>query len=123
MDGNNTGENLVGGTAFVHGSHRLSVTARLTAENDTKIDEVWTSAAKKDEQDEMHMRVIRHSLQPGDVLMFDCRTLHFGLANQSKSGFQRPMLYVNMTHSWFNDPKNWDDRKSIFTEATPKEGD
>ena len=24
------------------------------------------------------------------------------------------MLYVNMTHSWFNDPKNWDDRKRIL---------
>lgn len=114
LDGNNTGENLVGGTAFVHGSHCLSVTARLTAENDTNINDVSASAAKKDAQDEMHMRVIRPSLQPGDVLMFDCRTLHFGLANDSDSGLRRPMLYVNMTHSWFNDPKNWDNRKSIF---------
>lgn len=114
VDGNNTGDNLVGGTAFVHGSHRLSVAARLTAENSASAQDVCASAAKKDAQDEMHLRVIRPSLQPGDALMFDCRTLHFGLANQSESGLRRPMLYVNMTHSWFNDPKNWDDRKSIF---------
>jgi len=26
------------------------------------------------------------------------------------------MLYVNITHSWFFDPKNWDDKQSIFDE-------
>jgi len=109
-DENRTGENQIGGTAFIHGSHKLSVTARLTAGDD---DALSTSAAAKDKaRDEMHMRIIRPSIEVGDALIFDTRVLHFGLANQSKR--RRPMLYVNMTHSWFNDPKNWDDRQALF---------
>jgi len=114
IDGNFSGSNLVGGTAFVHGTHRLSVAARLTAEDGNGIDNISVSAAKKDTRNEMHMRVIRPSLRSGDALIFDCRILHFGLANRSESELRRPMLYVNMTHSWFNDPKNWDERQSVF---------
>jgi hypothetical protein len=114
-DGNFTGANLIGGTAFIDGSHRLSVTARLTAEKG-----ISAAGVEENAQNEMHMRIIRPSLQLGDALIFDTRTLHFGLANMShvsnsnQSGLRRPMLYVNMTHSWFFDPKNWDDQQSIF---------
>ena len=67
------------------------------------------------------MRIIRPSLRLGDVLIFDTRILHFGLANESnkvkrhrKEGVRRPMIYLNMTSAWFNDPKNWDNEKHIF---------
>jgi len=106
-DGNFTGENEVGGTAFINESHRLSVTARMTAD-----DGISAAGNKEGTQNEMHMRIIRPSLELGDAVIFDTRTLHFGLANQAKS--RRPMLYVNMMHSWFFDPKNWDMKKSIF---------
>jgi hypothetical protein len=67
----------------------------------------------------MHMRIMRPSLQLGDAVIFDTRMLHFGLANRNRMenrgvGLRRPMLYVNMTHAWFFDPKNWDNRQSIF---------
>jgi hypothetical protein len=117
MDGNFTGDNLVGGTAFIHGTHRLSITAKLTAENSSEPESALGSssaaAAREKARYEMHMRTIRPSLVVGDALIFDTRVLHFGLANRTKSKC-RPMLYVNMTHSWFNDPKNWDDKQRIF---------
>ena len=109
-DGNFTGDNLIGGTAFVDGSHRLSVTARLTGDNG-----ISAAGADENTQNEMHMRIMRPSLKLGDAVIFDTRTLHFGLANRQRSE-RRPMLYVNMTHSWFFDPKNWDDKQSIFDE-------
>ncbi len=116
-DGNFRGDNKVGGTAFIHGSHKLTVTARLTGEDEgeaTDYHSTSTVLSKREKaRDEMHMRIIRPSLVMGDALIFDTRVLHFGLANQSKTKC-RPMLYVNMTHSWFNDPKNWDDERSIF---------
>jgi hypothetical protein len=113
-DGNFTGESLIGGTAFVDGSHRLSVTARLTAD-----DGISAAGTESFTQNEMHLRTLRPSLQIGDALIFDTRTLHCGLANQSDA--RRPMLYVNMTHSWFFDPKNWDDKQSIFEETVEVE--
>lgn len=119
-DGNFTGDNLIGGTAFIDGSHRLSITARLTVDKG-----ISAAGVEETNQNEMHMRIIRPSLQLGDALLFDTRTLHFGLANMShrscssnESGLRRPMLYVNMTHSWFFDPKNWDDKQSIFEECS-----
>lgn len=116
-DNNFTGDNLIGGTAFVAGSHRLSMTAKLTADRG-----ISAAGSEESAQNEMHMRTIRPSLRLGDAIIFDTRTLHFGLANRiskesltlDKSGLRRPLLYVNLTHSWFFDPKNWDDKQSIF---------
>lgn len=115
-DGNFNGDNLTGGTAFVASSHRLSMTARLTADKG-----ISAAGSEESAQNEMHMRTMRPSLQLGDAIIFDTRTLHFGLANrnvnesiESTSGSRRPMLYVNLTHSWFFDPKNWDDKQSLF---------
>jgi hypothetical protein len=34
---------------------------------------------------ELMRRLLRPHLQPGDALLFDCRALHFGLANTSGS--------------------------------------
>ena len=107
-DGNFTGSTSVGGTAFVHGSHKLSVTARWHQEDST------SSLLGGTNREDMLRHAVRPSLQVGDVVLFDCRILHFGLANTSKS-VQRPLLYVNMTHAWFHDPKNWNNRKQIFT--------
>lgn len=115
-DGNFNGENLIGGTAFVAGSHQLSVTARMTADSG-----ISAAGDKENSQNELHMRTIRPSLQLGDAIIFDTRTLHFGLANRTSTsgstampGLRRPLLYVNLTHSWFFDPKNWDNKQSIF---------
>eukprot|EP00977_Amphora_coffeiformis_P003008 scaffold572_cov229-Amphora_coffeaeformis.AAC.13 len=88
----------VGQTALVHASHRLSFTATV---DDNKMS--WIQ------------NLVRPSLDLGDVLLFDCRILHFGLANTSLK-IERPLLYTNMTQHWFHDPKNWDDRRPIFTE-------
>jgi len=92
------GDALVGGTAFLIGSQKLQVCERIMKEENRK---------------ERLARLIRPSLCIGDALLFDCRVLHFGLANQSPTT-RRPMLYVNITHKWFVDPKNWEDRDRIF---------
>jgi ectoine hydroxylase-related dioxygenase (phytanoyl-CoA dioxygenase family) len=89
----------VGQTAFVHGSHLLDVASRLLS--------------NKLEVSPWHDDLVRPRLEPGDVLLFDCRILHFGLANSSAS-IERPILYTNITLSWFTDPKNWDDKRRVF---------
>jgi hypothetical protein len=57
-------------------------------------------------------------LKPGDVLIFDCRILHWGLANTSHKsatetklaseetaadakGVRRPLIYVNYHQPWW----------------------
>ena len=87
---------LAGQTALVHMSHRLDMSADFL-ENKTK----------------MWKYLVRPRLEPGDVLLFDCRILHFGMANTSED-IERPVLYTNVTQHWFGDPKNWDNQKRIF---------
>ena len=118
-DGIWTGKSHMGGTALVDGSHKLSVTAKLLAEDDdtTNGEEAVTRRQL------LQLHTIRPALDTGDVIIFDNRTLHYGLANTCKrdtSGEnnhagRRPMLYLNVTQLWFHDPKNWDDRESIFS--------
>ena len=125
QDGNFAGDLDSGGTAFVYGSHKLSVTAKMTAEEPKfgaeKESTIVSAASSVANERAMHVRIVRPSLELGDALIFDCRVLHFGLANCSQVddsapplAGRRPMLYVNMTHSWFHDPKNWDLRKRVF---------
>mmetsp|Transcript_33575 Transcript_33575/g.70636 ORF Transcript_33575/g.70636 Transcript_33575/m.70636 type:complete len:314 (+) Transcript_33575:123-1064(+) len=153
-DGIWTGNSTMGGTAFVHGSHRLSVTKQLLSEDDDDDDDdaatgsMGTTGNNNDDDDDdddtatairkrqlLQLRTIRPSLDAGDVVFFDCRTIHYGLANTSKrkkrddddndgtnvhrgaaadAAGRRPMLYLNVSQSWFHDPKNWDDRERIF---------
>jgi hypothetical protein len=100
----------VGPTAFVHGSHRLDFVARhmLDGGNDTSTSlfdpQIWEY-------------LVRPRPNLGDVVMFDCRILHFGLSNTHQS-LERTMLYANMTMHWFHDPKNWDDWQSLFGDIT-----
>jgi len=89
----------VGQTAFVVGTHELSLSAK-----------VMTQAGG---QEELNRRLIRPHLRAGDALIFDCRILHFGLANQSSDIF-RPLIYVNHHQTWFVDPKNWNDKERLF---------
>jgi hypothetical protein len=89
---------VVGQTALLHGTHRLDATARYW-DNKT---ELWKR------------HLVRPRLQIGDVLLFDCRILHFGLGNESTTGIERPLLYTNVTMHWFHDPKNWDNERPIF---------
>lgn len=103
----------VGQTAFVHGSHRLSYTAVL--EENVPANK---NAANDNNRTRWVQELVRPSLDLGDVLLFDCRVLHFGLANTNAHGIERPLLYANMTQHWFQDPKNWDDRRPIFTNDT-----
>jgi ectoine hydroxylase-related dioxygenase (phytanoyl-CoA dioxygenase family) len=90
----------VGGTAFCHGSHNLEFTAKYYSSDD-------------DDNSKVYPFLVRPRLTLGDVVLFDCRILHFGLANTSKA-IERVVLYTNTTHAWFHDPKNWDDQKPIF---------
>lgn len=118
-DGVWTGNTTMGGTALVNGSHKLSVTATFLAE-----DNGMSSSESLTRKQLLQLETIRPALDVGDVLIFDNRTLHYGLANNSsgdKTGVnvnagRRPMLYLNVTQAWFHDPKNWDDRESIFEE-------
>jgi len=130
-DGTWTGNSTMGGTAFVHGSHRLSVSSRLLADDDDGDAEMTYDNADDGtslRRRMLHLRTFRPALEAGDVLLFDCRTVHYGLANTSRGACcdgdnggsgnvhagRRPMLYLNVTQSWFHDPKNWDDREKIF---------
>lgn len=106
----------VGQTAFVLGSHQLRVSAHIMNEEGG--------------QEELERRLVRPHLHAGDCLLFDCRILHFGLANQYKASDSnkcpdgsvsqgqkdgwRPLLYVNYHHKFFNDPKNWNDKEKLF---------
>ena len=90
----------VGGTAFVHGSHNLEFTAK--------------HCGSREDYMACYPFLVRPALDLGDVILFDCRILHFGTANDSDSGIERVLLYTNTTMAWFSDPKNWDDRRQIF---------
>ena len=107
-----TGDTLLGGTAFVVGSHSLSVCEELMA-NDEDGDDTGDARARL----ERERRTVRPSIRIGDALIFDCRLLHFGLGNRSKRNQRRPLLYINLTHEWFVDPKNWDDREKLFPDV------
>jgi hypothetical protein len=99
------GTTCIGGTAFLVGSHKLEVCDHLM----NHIDDT--------SRRERFLRLLRPSLSVGDALIFDCRLLHMGLANDShrtSTPIRRPMLYVNIMHKWFTDPKNWNDREEIF---------
>lgn len=103
------GNTPIGGTAFLVGSHKLEICERLMKYNDDE------------SRRERFMRLLRPSLCAGDALIFDCRVLHMGLANNShrtSTPSRRPMLYVNITHRWFTDPKNWDNRERIFDDES-----
>ena len=132
-DGIWTGNSSMGGTALVHGSQRLSVSAMLLSEeeeehgNDDDAMEFERNVAGKyhalSRRKMLQLRTLRPALDVGDVVIFDNRLLHYGLANTSRRDDagrdvkvgRRPMLYLNVTQSWFHDPKNWDDRESIFS--------
>ena len=109
-----TEDDGVGQTAFIHGSHKLDVTAKFFANdgNETSANHTMTAGDVHSNQD-LWRHLVRPRLTVGDVLLFDCRILHFGLANTS-TNVERPLLYTNMTMHWFQDPKNWDDERPIF---------
>lgn len=96
----------VGQTAFVHGSHRLDFVANYC-----------NTSANRESSEQFDPSIWEHLVRPrldlGDVLLFDCRILHFGLANQHGT-IERPLLYTNLTMHWFHDPKNWDQHRRIF---------
>lgn len=88
----------VGGTAFIHGSHNLSFTAQHY---------------DADHNASFYPFLVRPKVSLGDVILFDCRILHFGLANTSQN-IERCICYVNTWHDWFHDAKNWDKNRAIF---------
>lgn len=90
----------VGGTAFIHGSHNLEFTTKYCGSTDG--------------YKASFPFLVRPALDLGDVVLFDCRVLHFGMANDTDSALERVLLYTNTTMAWFSDPKNWDDRRQIF---------
>ena len=110
VDGLWTGNSTMGGTALVYDSHRLSVSAMLLSEDD-KGNENDDDASLRRQL--LQLLTLRPALDAGDVVIFDNRTLHYGIANISKgdttgkdpNAGRRPMLYLNVTQSWFHDPK------------------
>jgi len=106
---------LVGQSAFLDGTHRLDVTARYQHSTLLQRDgEVVDDASNASADLLWKHHLVRPRLQVSDVVLFDCRILHFGLANESKHGIERPLLYTNVTMHWFHDPKNWDNERCIF---------
>ncbi|GAX22844.1 hypothetical protein FisN_24Lh127 [Fistulifera solaris] len=96
----------VGQTAFLHETHKLDVTAKYegnSRDSSFGTSEMWRK------------HLVRPQLNMGDVVLFDCRILHFGLPNESEHNTFRPLLYTNVTMHWFHDPKNWDNEKRIFS--------
>jgi Phytanoyl-CoA dioxygenase (PhyH) len=96
-----TPDDSVGQTAFIHGSHRLDFVQKFIRSNTGDLD---TS---------VYDFMVRPRMNLGDVVLFDCRILHFGLGNTSKD-IERPLLYCNFTQPWFQDPKNWNKEASVF---------
>jgi hypothetical protein len=101
----------VGQTAFIVGTHRMSDCERIMEEDSE------TGRAEK------MTRLLRPHVSPGDLVLFDTRVLHIGLANDSHRkeyptvgtrGVWRPVLYANVTQRWFEDKKNWE-KKELFT--------
>jgi hypothetical protein len=114
----------VGQTAFLVGSHKLRKAASLMS--------TW---GKPDaDRSLIESALIRPQCQPGDVILFDCRVLHFGLANTSNlgadsqsppsgettgQGVRRPMIYVNYHQPWWartNVDKNFE-KERLFDNA------
>jgi hypothetical protein len=128
----------VGQTAFFVGSHRMATCARLMADQsspggsgqgesddgeggdqgESYGDDVALGRIQEAGRDERLRRLVRPHLEAGDLLLFDCRVLHFGLANRSAQQLQhatwRPLLYANVTQRWFQDKKNWE-KVAIFS--------
>ena len=96
--GEASNEPEAGQTGFVPGSHFCEACATLV----------------KDAPRNVAAGVVRPRLSSGDALIFDARILHFGLPNRSST--RRAIVYCNHTEYWFRDPKNWDDRVSVFDE-------
>ena len=113
----------VGQTAFLVQTHDLAVTARYEDDEDS------SRRSSSDESADLRTQLwknhlVRPQLEPGDVILFDCRILHFGMANMTMPtssstkhcpGKERPILYTNMSMHWFHDPKNWDNQRPIFS--------
>jgi hypothetical protein len=94
--GEASNEPAAGQTGFVPGSHFCEACAALV----------------KDAPRNVAAGIVRPRLASGDALIFDARILHFGLPNRSSK--RRAIVYCNHTEYWFRDPKNWDDRVSVF---------
>ncbi len=108
VDGLWTGSSTMGGTSLVYDSHRLSVSAMLLSEGDNGNEHDDASLHRQ----LLQLLTLRPALDAGDIVIFDNRTLHYGIANTSKgdatgnsNAGRRPMLYLNVTQSWFHDPK------------------
>jgi len=80
----------VGWTTFIPGTHTVEGAAKVLADPEASIPQ----------------RSLSPHLTAGDVLLYDARLLHFGLANKSKHT-KRPLLYASFVRSWFQDQQNW----------------
>ena len=91
----------VGQTAFLAGSHVGDVARRIAA--------TIKSHAQPHVQNQWSIpdgardgALLRPHCKAGDVILFDARTMHFGMANHSPT-VHRPLLYVNYVRPWFSD--------------------
>ena len=89
-----SGEFDLGQTAFLAGSHKSDVAKAFVGSG---------SCHKRRYAPKIpNCYVVRPHCQPGDVLIFDARILHFGIVNSSSST-ERPLLFVNYHRPWFSD--------------------
>ncbi len=64
---------------------------------------------------EFETRSVVMQCQPGDVVLMDGRTLHRGLANQSKE--TRPLCYFSFCAPWYKEwPRSQNEGRSLFDE-------
>lgn len=96
-----------GQTAFAVGSQRLEVCKDMTEEGEGG-------------KNYMHLNSTRPHARVGDCVIFDARILHWGTENRDVGGGGdkgwRGIFYVNFWREFFQDPKNWDERETVFTD-------
>lgn len=114
-----TGNATAGGMAFVYGSHKLDVAARLMSQE-------YCNDNDRTRKEMLRARTIHPSLEVGDVLIFDSRIIHFNMdnirsKNNGNSKLERevnagflPMLYFNASQAWFQESTIVVDMEKVF---------
>ena len=92
----------IGQTAFVAGSHRSSVAKQIASSGVTEAHKARWSIGRQHDLGDNDYGIIRPHCKAGDVVLFDARIMHFGVANHSES-VSRPLLFLNYNRPWFSD--------------------
>jgi hypothetical protein len=91
----------IGQTAFVVGSQHLKVSYDVMMNSDDA------------GQEELESRLVRPHLKTGDALLFDCRILHFGLANV-KNKLDKSLFVTNPNVKYSNIATINEENESVY---------